>query len=239
MRDDDLREILRGVDGELDHDRVRRTVQARTAPRPARWVPLAAAAAVAGILLASVGVLARATMPDEPAAPPAATPSVDADALRARVGSAVEAGAITCTQVLRDGVVVAERLRADRARRSLYDLGEGTDVERGAWPGCGPAPSDVPTAYPTAWDTPPVRTLLAGDLLAPVDDPAYDATDATATRLVLERDADHLVVEYELDPATTWPVAVRVAGEVAARITWFPYGSEQDRFLLRHGRPLS
>jgi hypothetical protein len=237
MSDDDLRAILHDVDDELDHERVRRTVHARTAARPARWVPLAAAAAVAAVLLASVGVLSWATGRGEPSEVPPSATSVDPGTLRARVQDAVAAGSITCTQVLRDGQVVAERLRADRPRRSLYDLAEGGDVERATWPGCGPTASPVPTAYPTAWDTAPVRALLDGDLLAPVADPAYDATEATATRLVLERGSDHLVVEFELDPATTWPVAVRVAGQLAGRISWFPYGSAQDRFLLRHGRP--
>lgn len=238
----DLRATLRAVDGELDHARVLRTVDSRR--RSTRWVPLAAAAAVACVLLASVGALAWWTAPERraPAGPVSSGPPLpDAGVLAARVRRAVTED-VACTRILQDGRLVAEQLRATRhGRVTVVVVSQGEDATGGPWPGCGTAvdPTPAPTSAATARPLIAVKVLLGRDLFAPLRDSRYDATVASATTLTLVRttgpDLVRLRYDYELDPRTLRPVGVRVTGPddsaAIATVAWFGPGTEQERFL--------
>lgn len=217
MSDDlqDLRTVLRSVDAELDHARVLRTVHASR--RTTRWVPLAAAAAVACVLLASVGTLAWVTSRDEPvpAVQPATTaPLPDPQTLAERVRVAISAGT-ACTRIEQDGRVVMEQLRRVGADGPTVLLASpGSD----RWPLCAPdrAPTpraldDVPSGSATRAPSPDLKVATTRDLLGPLAEraPAVSVARDVAGDLVLRVRTARLRYDYRLDAADR-PVAVRV-----------------------------
>ena len=235
MNLDDARDALHSVDAELDHGRVLRVVRAERRPR--RWAaPLAAAAAVACVLVTTVGALAWIAAQDlpGPAQPATApTPGVTPDVLADRVARAVAREDVACVRVLQDGRVVAEQLRDVGTGRVAVRVGS----DRRDWPGCGP--EDGPTTAPT-YDVrlSVVKVLATADVFSPLADPKYHPVASADGVALVGRGMRY---DYVLVSGSDRPVAVRLIGlqTATAEIGWFEEGSMQDLFLRAERPPLS